>query len=220
MLGRHERDDETVELSMPASGRDLTLSEMLCQVYICPLSSLYVYDVFSTYCFVVHVSICLHFSQLYYSLGCHYFWQEDFKRALSRFKKSVDLLASLETCPSLVDAAQMKGFMLACRMVQAKMKKKREDKKARKGTRKGAEEELEATISWDTDEEDKEKEEEGEGEEEEEEGDDEEMEEEGQRVEVEEEVKERTVLEQLEHCRISDPEVLPNVTVHTLLLPF
>lgn len=61
MLGRHERDDETVELSMPASGRDLTLSEMLCQVYICPLSSLYVYNVFATYYFVatLYVSACI-----------------------------------------------------------------------------------------------------------------------------------------------------------------
>ena len=102
--------------------------------------------------------------------------------------------------------------MLACQMVQAKMKKKREDKKARKGTRKGAEEKLEATISWDTEEEDKEKEEE---EEEEEEGEDEEMEEDGQREEEEEDVKETTMLEQLEHCRISDPEVLANVIVCT-----
>lgn len=58
--------------------------------------------------------------QIYYSLGCHYFWQDDFKQAHLHFKQCMHLLDSMSTCPSLVDPAQLKGFLCACVNVRGK----------------------------------------------------------------------------------------------------
>ena len=78
-------------------------------------------------CACVHEFMCacvfvyMLFTQLYYSLGCHYFWHDDFKHAHSHFKQSTRLLASLPACPSLVDSAKLKGFVGACKMIQGRL---------------------------------------------------------------------------------------------------
>ena len=67
------------------------------------------------------------FVQLYYSLGCHYFWEDDFKRAHSHFKRCARLLDGLPTCPPLVDTAPLKGFLCACAQVRSKLRVRGED---------------------------------------------------------------------------------------------
>lgn len=68
----------------------------------------------------VHLYSVNEFMQIYYSLGCHYFWQDDFKQAHLHFKQCMHLLDSMSTCPSLVDPAQLKGFLCACVNVRGK----------------------------------------------------------------------------------------------------
>ena len=130
---------------------------------------------------VAHLyAYCFFFTQLCYSLGCHYFWYDNFKRAHSHFKQSTRLLASLPTCPSLVDAAKLKGFVGACKMI---LERPQNHVKTEMMTEERNEDE----------EEDEEEEEKGEG-----------------------NVEEKTLVERLEHCRVSEPEVLTVTHCYTL----
>ena len=101
--------------------------------------------------------------QIYYSLGCHYFWHDDISRAHSRFKRCTCQLSLLSVCPSLVDQAQLRGLECAC--VQVRQKRR---------------------VA-------------GENSEREDEDEEEDVEERG--------LAGGTLLEKLEHCRISDIEV-------------
>ena len=59
-------------------------------------------------------------TQIYYSLGCHYFWHDNFRRAHWRFKQCARQLNLLPGCPSLVDPAQLRGFTCASAQVRLK----------------------------------------------------------------------------------------------------
>ena len=72
-------------------------------------------------CVFACVYMCVCSMQLHYSLGCHCFWQDDFKLAHSHFKQCASLLEP--PCPSLVNDDQLKGYLCACAQVMAKMKK-------------------------------------------------------------------------------------------------
>ena len=67
------------------------------------------------------VCACVHEVMCACVIACHYFWHDDFKHAHSHFKQSARLLASLPTCPSLVDSAKLKGFVVACKMIQGRL---------------------------------------------------------------------------------------------------
>ena len=59
-------------------------------------------------------------TQIHYSLGCHYFWHDNFQRAHSRLRECARQLKILSGCPPLVDPGQLRGFTCACAQVRTK----------------------------------------------------------------------------------------------------
>ena len=144
------------------------------------------YSLHTSYTVLVHCTCttckCLHtHTQLHYSLGSHYFWRDNFKRAHSCFKQSRLCLASLSSCPPVVDAAQLHGFVRACQVMRAKVRRKTDVTVGTGG---------EATLLWEEEKSEPEKDGDEEEEEEDDGGDE-----------------EKTLLDRLERCRVSDPEV-------------
>ena len=72
-------------------------------------------------------------TQIYYSLGCHYFWHDNFQRAHSRFRECDRQLNLLSRCPPLVDHGQLRGFTSACAQVRTKRRAAGRDAPGREG---------------------------------------------------------------------------------------